>query len=90
MNVSVSRGDPSTGLLSRATVSAAIRDSLAKLHPRVQFRNSVTLGVYVGSIFTTIMGLAMAFGATDGAWHSFLPPSLVTPMVTGEDQEGVR
>jgi high-affinity K+ transport system ATPase subunit B len=61
-------------------VSAAIRDSLAKLNPRVQFRNPVTLGVYVRSIFTTIMGVAMAFGATDGARHSFLPPRLVTPM----------
>ena len=66
MNVFVSRGDPSTGLLSRAMVSAAIRDSLAKLNPRVQFRNPVTLGVYLGSIFTTIMGVTLAFGATDG------------------------
>src|ERR1019366_2118467 len=66
MNVTVSRGDPSTGFLSRAIVSAAMRDSLAKLAPRVQFRNPVTLGVYVGSIFTTIIGLATAFVATDG------------------------
>jgi potassium-transporting ATPase ATP-binding subunit len=56
-----------TALLSRPIVFAAIRDSLAKLAPRVQLRNPVTLGVYVGSIFTTIIGLAMAFGTTDGA-----------------------
>ena len=54
MNISVPRRDPSTGLLSRTIVFAAIRDSLAKFNPRVQFRNPVTLGVYVGSIFTTI------------------------------------
>ena len=66
MNVAVPRRDPSTGLLSRAIVSAAIRDSLTKLNPRAQFRNPVTLGVYLGSIFTTIMGVALAFDATDG------------------------
>jgi K+-transporting ATPase ATPase B chain len=66
MNVTVPRGDPSTGFLSRAIVSAAMRDSLAKLAPRMQFRNPVTLGVYVASIFTTLIGLATAFVATDG------------------------
>jgi K+-transporting ATPase ATPase B chain len=48
-------------------VSAAFRDLLAKLAPRVEFRNSATLGVYVGSILTTIVGIVSAFGATDGA-----------------------
>ena len=61
------RGDPITDLLSRANLAAALRDSLAKLAPRVQFRNPVTLGVYVASIFATIIGFAIAFGATDGA-----------------------
>jgi K+-transporting ATPase ATPase B chain len=65
VNVTAPR-DSSTGLLSRAIVTAAIRDSLSKLAPRVQGRNAVTLGVYVASIFTTIIGLATAFGATDG------------------------
>jgi potassium-transporting ATPase ATP-binding subunit len=54
-------------LLSRAIISAAMRNSLAKLAPRVQFRSPVTLGVYVGSVFATIIGVAMAFGATGGA-----------------------
>jgi K+-transporting ATPase ATPase B chain len=36
----------------------------------VQFRNSATLGVYVGSIFTTIVGILAAFNATDGAWRA--------------------
>jgi K+-transporting ATPase ATPase B chain len=67
VNGTVPGGDPPTSLLSRAIVSAAIRNSLTKLVPRVQFRNPVTLGVYVASIFTTIFGLATAVGATDGA-----------------------
>lgn len=67
MNGTVPGGDPPTSLLSRAIVSAAIRNSLTKLVPRVQFRNPVTLGVYVASIFTTIFGLATAVGAPDGA-----------------------
>jgi K+-transporting ATPase ATPase B chain len=65
-NGTVPRDDRSTGLLSRAIVSAAIRNSLARLAPHVQFRNPVTFGVYVGSIFTTIIGIVTAFGATDG------------------------
>ena len=59
MNGTVPGGDPPTSLLSRAIVSAAIRNSLTKLVPRVQFRNPVTLGVYVASIFTTIFGLSL-------------------------------
>jgi K+-transporting ATPase ATPase B chain len=53
--------------LSHAIVFAAIRDSFAMLAPRVQFRNPVMLGVYVGSIFATLIGFATAFGATGGA-----------------------
>jgi K+-transporting ATPase ATPase B chain len=56
-----------TGLLSRAIVFAAVRDSLAKVTPRVQFRNSATLGVYVGGIFTTAVGIVTVFIAADGA-----------------------
>jgi K+-transporting ATPase ATPase B chain len=66
VSVTAPRGDRSTGLLSRAIVTAALRDSLSKLAPHVQCRNSVTLGVYVASIFTTIVGFATTFGATDG------------------------
>jgi K+-transporting ATPase ATPase B chain len=58
--------------LSRAIVSAAIRDSFAMLAPRVQFRNPVMFGVYVASIFATLIGFAAAFGAADGARRSFL------------------
>jgi potassium-transporting ATPase ATP-binding subunit len=70
MIVAVSSGDASAGFLSRAVFFAAFRDSLAELAPRVQLRNSATLGVYVGSIFTTLIGLVMLFGATIGAWQA--------------------
>ena len=63
------RGDGSAGFLSRTVVFAAFRDSLAELAPRVQFRNCETLGVYVGSIFTTLIGLATLLGAAIGAWQ---------------------
>ncbi len=61
-----SRAGSSTGALSRTIVSAAIWDSLKKLAPRVQLLNTVTFGVYVGSIFATAIGIAAAIGATDG------------------------
>jgi K+-transporting ATPase ATPase B chain len=61
------RDDPSTSLLSRAILFAAIRDSLVRLAPRVQLRIPVTLGLYAGSIFATILGLAAAFGMAGGA-----------------------
>src|ERR1700722_11403175 len=64
--VGAPRADPSAGFLNRALAFAAFRDSLTELAPRVQFRASETLGLYVGSIFTTIVGLVMVFGSTDG------------------------
>ena len=66
----VPHGDPTAGFLSGAILLAAFRDSLAEFAPRVQFRSSATLGVYAGSIFTTVIGLVMIFGATDGARHA--------------------
>jgi K+-transporting ATPase ATPase B chain len=60
------RADSSAGFLSRANAFAAFRDSLVELAPRVQFRNSETLGLYLGSIFMTIVGLVMVLGITDG------------------------
>jgi potassium-transporting ATPase ATP-binding subunit len=66
MIVTVPRSEPSAGLLSRTLVFAAFRDSLAKLAPRAQFQNSATLGVYVGSIFATIIGLITLFGGNAG------------------------
>ena len=67
MNEPAPRVRLSTALLDRAILAAAIRDSLAKLNPRVQFRDPETLGVYAASVFTTIMGFAATFGAPAGA-----------------------
>ena len=54
-------------LLTAPIVSAAIRDAFVKLDPRVQFRNPVMFVVYVGSIFTTLIGIAAASGAASDA-----------------------
>jgi K+-transporting ATPase ATPase B chain len=59
------RGNWVTGSLLRA----AIGGSLAKLDPRVQFRNPVMFVVYVGSLFTTVIaigGLAGVAGVEQG------------------------
>ena len=53
--------------MTRPIVMAAIRDSFRKLDPRVQFRNPVMFVVFVGSILTTVIGLAAAGGAMAGA-----------------------
>jgi len=58
-----------TGFLTRPIVSAAIRDSFAKLHPRVQFRNPVMFVVFLGSLYTTLIGVAAAFGVVSGEGH---------------------
>jgi K+-transporting ATPase ATPase B chain len=48
-------------------ILAAFRDSLTKLAPRVQYRNSATFGLYVASILTTIVGIVVFSGATNYA-----------------------
>jgi potassium-transporting ATPase ATP-binding subunit len=67
INEPVPGGDPSATFLSRAVIAAAIRDSWQKLAPRAQFRNTLTFGVYVGSIFATGVGAVMAFGGARGS-----------------------
>ena len=56
-------------LLTRAIVLAAIRDSFAKLSPKVQFRNPVMFVVLVGSLFTTVLGMGAALGRIGNAGH---------------------
>ncbi len=58
-----SRSDVRDGFLDRAIIVGALRGSFAKLDPRVQLRNPVMFVVYVGSIFTTGIGIAAATGA---------------------------
>ena len=66
MIVTVPHSEPLAGVLSRTIVFAALRESLAKLAPRAQFQNFATLGVYVGSISASIIGLITLFSGTDG------------------------
>ena len=58
-----------TRFLTKPIVSAAIRASFAKLHPRVQVRNPVMLVVFVGSLYTTLIGLGAALGLVEGEGH---------------------
>ena len=58
-----------TTALSRPIVLRGIRDSFAKLDPRVQVRNPVMFVVFVGSAFTTALGVAAALGAAPTAGH---------------------
>ena len=48
--------------LTASLVTAAIRDSVAKLNPRVEFRNPVMFVVYIGGMFTTVIGIGAALG----------------------------
>ena len=56
-----------TTALSRPIVLQGIRDSFAKLDPRVQVRNPVMFVVFVGSLFTTALGVAAALGMAPDA-----------------------
>jgi potassium-transporting ATPase ATP-binding subunit len=73
---SATRTDLSAGPISRAIAFAAFRDPLAELAPRVQFRNSETLGLYVGSIVATIAGLVMVSGLIGNPHHTALVLSI--------------
>jgi potassium-transporting ATPase ATP-binding subunit len=58
---------------NRAIALGAVRGSFAKLDPRVQFRNPVMFVVYVGSIFTTLIGVAAVAGmASDAGRPTFV------------------
>ncbi|WP_413714209.1 potassium-transporting ATPase subunit KdpB [Serratia marcescens] len=54
-------------LFEPALVRTALIDTLKKLDPRVQWRNPVMFVVYIGSLLTTAIWLAMLTGQTDGA-----------------------
>ena len=52
---------------SGAIIGGAIRASFAKLDPRVQVRNPVMFVVYVGSMLTTVIGIAAVLGRAPDA-----------------------
>ncbi|MGP0868820.1 potassium-transporting ATPase subunit KdpB [Serratia sp. CY81684] len=54
-------------LFEPALVRTALIDAVKKLDPRVQWRNPVMFVVYIGSLLTTAIWLAMLTGQTDGA-----------------------
>ncbi|BEM56677.1 potassium-transporting ATPase ATP-binding subunit [Serratia marcescens] len=54
-------------LFEPALVRTALIDAVKKLDPRVQWRNPVMFVVYIGSLLTTVIWLAILAGQTDGA-----------------------
>ncbi len=54
-------------LFEPALVRTALIDAVKKLDPRVQWRNPVMFVVYIGSLLTTAIWLAIVAGQTDGA-----------------------
>ena len=59
--------------LSRPIVLQGILDSFAKLDPRVQVRNPVMFVVFVGSVFTTALGVAAVLGMAPNAGRANFP-----------------
>jgi K+-transporting ATPase ATPase B chain len=51
-----------TPAISWPILLQGIRDAFAKLDPRVQVRNPVMFVVFVGSLFTSVLGVAAALG----------------------------
>ncbi|MET0657116.1 MAG: potassium-transporting ATPase subunit KdpB, partial [Steroidobacteraceae bacterium] len=54
---------PKAAYVTGPIARAAIVDSFRKLDPRVQVRNPVMFVVFVGSIFTTVLGIGAATGS---------------------------
>jgi K+-transporting ATPase ATPase B chain len=53
-------------LFDGALMRVALSDALKKMSPRVQFRNPVMFVVWLGSVLTTLLTLAMLAGKTPG------------------------
>ena len=54
-------------LLEPTLVRQALLDAVKKLSPMVQWRNPVMFIVWVGSLLTTLLAIAMAGGALTGS-----------------------
>ena len=67
MNANAASDRVRANFLTGPIISGALRASLAKLDPRIQFRNPVMFVVYIGSILTTVIGIAAAAGAVSDA-----------------------
>ena len=58
---------PQAAYLTAQIVRTALLDSLRKLDPRVQVRNPVMFVVFIGSLFTTVIGIGAALGRVENA-----------------------
>lgn len=67
MNVLAADARVHKTFLTATLIKSAVLDALRKLDPRVQFRNPVMFVVFLGSILTTIVGVAAAAGAASEA-----------------------
>ena len=56
-----------SGLFEPGLVRQALLDAVKKLSPRVQWRNPVMFIVWLGSILTTLLAVAMAAGRLPGS-----------------------
>ncbi|HAF52466.1 MAG TPA: potassium-transporting ATPase subunit B, partial [Leclercia adecarboxylata] len=54
-------------LLEPSLVRQALMDAVKKVDPRVQWRNPVMFIVWLGSLLTTLLALAMAGGLLAGS-----------------------
>ncbi len=54
-------------LLEPTLVRQALKDSIIKLSPHIQWRNPVMFIVWIGSVLTTILAIAMATDHLDGS-----------------------
>jgi K+-transporting ATPase ATPase B chain len=54
-------------LLEPTLVRQALIDSITKLSPHVQWRNPVMFIVWIGSVLTTLLAMAMACGISTAA-----------------------
>src|SRR3984885_7147277 len=64
-------------LLQGEIIRRALRDSFAKLDPRVQVPNPVMFVVEIGAVITTVTWLIQVFGGgplggNDPAWYTFI------------------
>lgn len=62
-------------LLEPTLVRQALLNAVKKLSPMVQWRNPVMFIVWVGSLLTTLLAIAMAGGALTGS-ATFTAPSV--------------
>ncbi|MDE2565011.1 MAG: HAD-IC family P-type ATPase, partial [Burkholderiales bacterium] len=81
---------PALPLFDAALLRPALRDALAKLDPRLQWRNPVMFVVYVGSAFTTALAAARPSGFTIGValwlWFTVLFANFAEALAEGRSR----